>query len=107
MFLFDLRLGPNFLVLKVSWTLILGAFPLGDRGKAWVKVLFRVLAVVAKMAGFWEGLWPTPPKVKPPRPVPMPIVPSSSTVELSLDGLKELLKYLVSEAFSILFPEIY
>jgi hypothetical protein len=55
MFLLDLRLGPNFLVLRVSWTLILGA-ALGDSGKLLVNVLFIVLAVVAKIAGLAEGL---------------------------------------------------
>jgi hypothetical protein len=54
-FLFDLRLGPNFLVLRVSCTLILGA-AFGERGKLFVNVLFKVLAVVAKIAGLAEGL---------------------------------------------------
>ena len=53
--MFDLRLGPNFLVLRVSCTLILGA-AFGERGKLFVNVLFKVLAVVAKIAGLAEGL---------------------------------------------------
>jgi hypothetical protein len=50
-----------------------------------------------------------PPKVNPPRPWPtvlVTVLTSSSRVDCCFDGLIELLKYLVSEAFSSLLPEI-